>query len=637
MKNDNELINKLIFGKYQILKSLGKGSFCDVYLIKNIKTKKLYAAKIEEKISSLGRLEKEAYFLYILKGFGIPEVITYGHSGKYNILIEQLLGKSLKELLKISKNKIKDVCMSAIQIIDILRYVHSKYIVHRDIKPENFLIGNPDLSNIYIIDFGLSRKYRSSRTGKHIEFSINKTIPGTAGYLSLNATTGVEQTRRDDLESLAYMLIYLAKGKLPWTGIKGKNVNECIYKAYLMKSTISLLELCKDLPKEFITFTKYIRQLKFEQEPDYNYLKNLFIHVLKTMKETNDLKFSWIKIEKFPSKNDSEIILKNRSPFHKSSSRTRLLKKIENLQLSERIIIPKNNTHFKENSKNSIKYKSDIIKINNKTLSPKNSIIENKNNKNNIFQLKNLKKNKKINCNNISSLQTGTIFKTDNNYIGLYKKNLNTNNNIKNLKIINTGNFVHKITNNIIFNNSSSRKYFIRKNITKKNFIINNIFRDKRKSPTQFSTINVETYTNKRKINSNRSMKYIPLMLRTGSQKASSFSKSKSCIVKNNSHDYKNKKGFSMNNENILTSSTNNFNNSINLNIRKKIFNCPTDKPNNDYKTLYSLNNNLIYHSKFLKYNNANSLDEGINYNTININYKGEDYNNLIMFKYTKK
>ena len=647
MKNQKELINKLLFGKYQIIKSLGKGSFSNVYLAKNTKTEKYYAVKIEEKISAPGYLEKEACFLYLLKGFGVPELISYGHHGKYNVLIEQLLGKSLKELFKTSKNRIKDTCICAIQLIDRLKYIHSKFIVHRDIKPENFLVGNPDFLNIYIVDFGLSRKYRSSRTGKHIEFRKYKTTPGTTNYLSLNATQGIEQTRRDDLESLAYLLIYLSKGKLPWCNLKGKTSYECAYKVFKMKFTISLSKLCKDLPNEFITFTKYTRQLKFDEDPNYNYLKILFTHALKTMKGVNDLKFTWIKTGKSLTKAFSEAVLKNRNPVHKSSSRARLLKQIENPHSSENVKTQRNNSYSKENSKNLILFKNDI-KINDKTFSPNNSTMKNINNKNTIFPKQNLQNNIKMNQNSIIKSQTRNILTTKNNYINSSQKNLSTNNNVKN---VNIGNFVQKITNNIICNDNR-KKYLITRNNVKIKNMVNSKIRDQRKSFSEFSTIN-EKNINRKNTKFTNSMKYIPLMQRTSSMNSSNLTNS--YIIKNDSFGYTCKDFSPINTQNILNAKSNRINNLKNniINHNEIYFNnsnspnnfeiqtkflSPNTRTNNDYKTFCSIkkNNFFDYKYKSWKYNSTNSLNEGENNNKVNDNTK-EKNNKITMFKFLKK
>ena len=371
-----KLINKVFFKKYQIKSVLGEGSFGNVYLVKNILTNKLYAAKLEDKIKSFGYLKNEALLLFTLTGLGIPKIITFGYSGKYNIFIEQLLGKDLNKLFRSSKNKIKDLCMTAIQILDRLKYIHSKDIIHRDIKPTNFLIGNPDSSTIYIIDFGLSRKYRSSRTGKHMKFSKCKAIPCTMLFSSINASNSIEQTRRDDLESLAYTLVYLVNGKLPWNGIIAKTKYECLLKAKKVKENTSSEKLCEGLPKELAIFTEYVKSLKFDENPNYDFLKNLFIKTLKNINEENDYNFSWVRPnEKIDLKalgfyQSIQSIRSIRSKPSMAKSRTRLLKNLERC-FSEKYNVKKDQTFFpllanteRLNCKNSLNDDKNLININ---------------------------------------------------------------------------------------------------------------------------------------------------------------------------------------------------------------------------------------------------------------------------------
>ena len=146
--NKNDL-KGIIFGKYQIIKTIGKSSYSSVFLGKCISGKKYVAIKVQPRNATISQLEKEAYYQYLLKGLGIPKVISFGHSGKYNVLVETLLGKSIDKLFTMNQNplkKMKDLCMAAIQIIDRIQYIHSKNIIHQDIKPQNFLVGNPDTS-----------------------------------------------------------------------------------------------------------------------------------------------------------------------------------------------------------------------------------------------------------------------------------------------------------------------------------------------------------------------------------------------------------------------------------------------------------------------------------------------------------
>ena len=285
-----------IFGKFKIIRILAITSLSTVYLAKCLKEKnKNVAIKIQGINSLVSQLEREAYFQYYLRGIGIPKVISFGKIGKFNVLVQTLLGKTIDKLFKENNNyesKMKDLCMAAIQIIDRIHFIHSKNIVHQDIKPENFLVGNPDSSLIYIIDFGLCKKYRSSRTGKHIIFSKNKKFIGTFEFCSINTMKGIELTRRDDLESIGYMLIFLITGTLPWFGIKGP-YSERYEKIYKIKANISNEDLCKGLPIEICKYMKYVKSLKFDEDPDYDYLRRLFFAILLKMKVRFDLNFSW--------------------------------------------------------------------------------------------------------------------------------------------------------------------------------------------------------------------------------------------------------------------------------------------------------------------------------------------------------
>jgi len=300
-KIGNNLLKKLIFGKYKINKKIGIGSHSIIFSGININNKELVALKIQKKGFIINEnIEKEAYYLLQLKGYGVPRIISFGHIGKYNVLIEELLGESLEDLFKKNKNKekviiLKDMLMTGIQLIDRIEYIHSNNIVHLDIKPSNFVVGYKDPSLIYIIDFGLSKKYKSSRTGKHIIFSKRKYFQGNIKFSSVNNMRGIVSSRRDDLESIGYMLIYLYESKLPWEKIEAINKLEIVEKIFYIKKQISMNTLCKNLPKEMTEFMVYIKSLKFNEKPNYNYLKNLLEIMLKKINNLNDLKFSWIK------------------------------------------------------------------------------------------------------------------------------------------------------------------------------------------------------------------------------------------------------------------------------------------------------------------------------------------------------
>ena len=165
-ENEDKFIkeNPIIFNKYKVIKKLKEGSFGVIYLGKTLENNVYVALKVEKRKIIKPVLESEAFLLYSVAGFGIPEVKSFGKVKNYNILVEPLLGKSLLEIFN-ENNKImsiEDVCLIGQQVIDRIQWIHSKYIIHRDIKPDNFLIGKKDPNVIYLIDFGLSKKYRSS-------------------------------------------------------------------------------------------------------------------------------------------------------------------------------------------------------------------------------------------------------------------------------------------------------------------------------------------------------------------------------------------------------------------------------------------------------------------------------------------
>ncbi len=308
----------VFFNKYKPIKKLGEGSFGKIYLANNINTNDKYAIKLENRNSPKLLLEQEAYMLYYLKGKGIPYIKSYGYSGEYNILIMELLGKSLEKLFEENHYKfsIKTVCMLGEQMITRLQYIHNKHILHRDIKPDNFIMGidnNKDI--VYIIDFGLSKKYRSSRTLQHIKFSENKKLIGTARYASIHALAGCEQGRRDDMEALSYVLLYFLRGYLPWQGLK-VNKKEDRYKKILdKKKIVSSKDLCNGFPYEFYEFVHYCKSLKFEEEPNYDYLRGLLKKVMKDNLFDYDYIFDWSEnnhkdMSKSDSKENSNLVMR---------------------------------------------------------------------------------------------------------------------------------------------------------------------------------------------------------------------------------------------------------------------------------------------------------------------------------------
>ena len=198
-------------------------------------------------------METEAYRLIYLKGEGVPKVLCYGNNKKYNILVLQLLGKSLEQLFNLCGKKLslKTTCILGLQMIERIKFVHENFHLHRDIKPDNFVMGlNENENKNFIIDFGLAKKYKSQSKGTHIPFKTGKNMTGTARYCSINTHLGYEQSRRDDLESIGYVLLYFLKGCLPWQGLKLKAEEDQYAKICEKKKSVSLSELCAGIPSK---------------------------------------------------------------------------------------------------------------------------------------------------------------------------------------------------------------------------------------------------------------------------------------------------------------------------------------------------------------------------------------------------
>ena len=277
-KEENE---KMLDKNFTIIvnRQLGKGGFGQIYLGRNIKEKFQIAIKVEES-GNRSHLLSEYEILKSLQGSeGIPKVFKYRQGHKHNYLIMELLGKSIDKLFSDYKKQFsnKTIFQIGYQMIQRIEYVHSKGYIHRDIKPGNFVIGKGENEKkIYLIDFGLAKRFIDKNTNEHIPYKEGKGLTGTARYVSLFTHYGIEQSRRDDIEGIAYNLIYLAKGKLPWQGIRTKNKKEKHRKIMEAKIQITPEKLCEGLSGEFISLLKYARELDFQERPDYKNIKIMF-------------------------------------------------------------------------------------------------------------------------------------------------------------------------------------------------------------------------------------------------------------------------------------------------------------------------------------------------------------------------
>lgn len=343
--------NVKLCNRFILRKRLGGGSFGEIYLSEDTQTKRRVAIKLENSRILIPQLELEAQiyrylstsvnlnlnsttitasssaattsnYLYMNQNIEIPSFYYYGAdlSHNLNVLAIDVLGKSLEDLLDDNDGQfsLKTVLMLVDQMISCVEFVHRHGYIHRDIKPDNFMLtlkssvqsprnfplirfNNDDIyprkknysNKINIIDFGLSKRYRDAKSGAHVPYKKKKTMTGTARYASLSAMVGYEQSRRDDMESLGYVFIYLLKGRLPWQGLQAEDHKERLRKIYEVKKKTPIDDLCKGLPQEFATYLKKVRKLKFEEEPNYSEYRQMFRDLFIADGFVYDYKYDW--------------------------------------------------------------------------------------------------------------------------------------------------------------------------------------------------------------------------------------------------------------------------------------------------------------------------------------------------------
>jgi serine/threonine protein kinase len=289
--------------EYSIVKKIGEGAFGTVFKAhKKSEPDKYYAIKVERhNIDS--RLEYEVEIYKKLEGeIGFPRIYEFKKTHKHNIAVMEYLGPTLEELFEFCNNKfsLKTTLMIGIQILNRIEKIHNMGILHRDIKPDNFLIGTGQMKNkIYLIDLGLSKYYIDRLSNTHIPYKSNSSFTGSFRFSSIRNHKGIEQSRRDDLESIGYMLIFFLKGKLPWQGLTASTKAKRSKQIYQVKKETSLEVLCEGIPKEFLLYMKYCTNLKFTQLPNYEILRNLFISLFKMSNYEMDYIYDWNLVAKF--------------------------------------------------------------------------------------------------------------------------------------------------------------------------------------------------------------------------------------------------------------------------------------------------------------------------------------------------
>ena len=298
---DSDYIKNLIgkdINNYTITKYINSGSFGHVVEGKDKKTNELVALKIPIKTKERDGqkcLLDEAKVYNALSDNGNIQGIAKMKVIKckdLKIIVMDLLGPSLENILRKRKQfRLKTIILLAIQLIDVMKEIHSKGYIHRDIKPDNFVLDKDNLNKLYCIDFGLATKY-FKRDQTHNNMTKNHKFLGTARYSSIASHIGHSQSRKDDLESIGYLLVYLYRGSLPWMKIKHKEKSERYRLIGNKKINTTEEELCDKLPNEFLIYLKYVRNMDYDEKPHYTSLKNMFIKLYNSKNYRLD-KFEW--------------------------------------------------------------------------------------------------------------------------------------------------------------------------------------------------------------------------------------------------------------------------------------------------------------------------------------------------------
>lgn len=281
---------------------LGRGAFSQVFTARDRRTGRLVAVKTEH-LSAKRRYLRQEYQIYqtLHRPYPlacIPHPVLYARDGDYDVMVMERLGPSLQDRMRdcggILSNK--SICMIALQLLSALQRVHARGVLHCDLKPDNVLTGLGRGDAIFLADFGMARRYYSKRMG-HVRLRRGVPFAGTIHFAAVRSHLGLQLSRRDDLESLGYVLLYMHNGRLPWGGLKMVDFGRLNRRVRRIKEELTTRELSVGM-SYMQEYFDLVLDLRFRERPDYSRLRRIFRRALQSRFMEDDRLFDWVVVER---------------------------------------------------------------------------------------------------------------------------------------------------------------------------------------------------------------------------------------------------------------------------------------------------------------------------------------------------